>query len=200
MDQQRPETWFATASLAITTVIGCKNGSWPCVIPVRSGNGGESNSALRRWWDGRVPGRCGRARASRRNGPGRRVPRSGRAWLRALSMAGPWLRCLAGRRRASGSSRAGAHGPGGSGSTPAPPMTGRRGGVAGCNRAGTRFRRLAAWVLVAIAASAFGTPALADSHCDATDTNELWCATMTVAVSGNNTPDSKILLLGCLAA
>ena len=96
------------------------------------------------------------------------------------------MRWPAGRRPAE-FSRAGTQRTGGSGSTPAPPMTGRRGGVAGCNRAGTRFRRLAAWVLVAIAASAFGTPALADSHCDATDTNELWCATMTVAVSGNNT-------------
>ena len=52
---------------------------------------------------------------------------------------------------------------------------------------GARVHRLAASLLVAIAASAFGTPALADSHCDATDANELWCATMTVAVSGNNT-------------
>ena len=42
---------------------------------------------------------------------------AGRAWLQALSMAGPWLRCLAGRCRASGSSRAGAHGPGGLGSS-----------------------------------------------------------------------------------
>ena len=415
MDQQQFEAGLAATSLATTTVVERKIGGWPCVVRVRSGDRGEPNSALRRWRDGRVPGRCDRvrARASRRNGPGRRVPgqaghgcgrsrwpgrgcdalrgaagrrghrapghtgpavwappnrprfrrglraaaldavqerdagveprgdglqrgfsraasrpprrltrteaaggggkcseqgspslarrtqahsapptnarpargvrditrqrphlstrptpaerrpsathaatsasravlcrdrvasscpreegsqsdmptqrRSGVAlrgatarqvdqeqegrshenqtmreeslkmnrkpqagtWTKAGSEAlkGHWMRWPAGRRPAE-FSRAGAQRTGGSGSTPAPPMTGRRGGVAGCNRAGTRFRRLAAWVLVAIAASAFGTPALANSHCDETDTNELLCATMTVAVSGNNT-------------
>ena len=64
---------------------------------------------------------------------------TGPTWLRTLATAGPWLRCLAGRCRESGSSRAGAHGPDG------------------------RLRRLAAALLVAIAASAFGAPALAQT-------------------------------------
>ena len=38
---------------------------------------------------------------------------TGPTWLRTLATAGPWLRCLAGRCRESGSSRAGAHGPDG---------------------------------------------------------------------------------------
>ena len=42
------------------------------------------------------------------------------------------------------------------------------------------FRRLAAALVVTIAASAFGAPALAQTHCDATDANELWCTTLTV--------------------
>ena len=76
MDQQQLEAGLAATSLATTTVVERKIGGWPCVVRVRSGDRGEPNSALRRWRDGRVPGRCGRvrARASRRNGPGRRVP------------------------------------------------------------------------------------------------------------------------------
>ena len=86
---------------------------------------------------------------------------AGRAWLRALATAGPWLRCLAGRCRASGSSRAGAHGPGGSGPShpsPVPARSARRGAVAGRNRGGGagRFRRLAASLLVTIAAYLLG--------------------------------------------
>ena len=84
---------------------------------------------------------------------------AGRSWLRALAAAGPWLRCLAGRCRASGSSHAGAHGPGGSGSShpsPVPARPARRGGAG-------RFRRLAASLLVAIAVIAFGAPALAQT-------------------------------------
>ena len=50
------------------------------------------------------------------------------------------------------------------------------------------LRRLGAALVVAIAASAFGAPALAQTHCDATDANELWCASLTVGtgtLSGN---------------
>ena len=85
----------------------------------------------------------------------------------------------AGRRRASGSSRARAHGSGVSGSphpSPVPVWPGRRAG------GGARFRRLAVSLLVAVAASAFGTPALAQMtpvHCTSEPT-ELWCATLTV--------------------
>ncbi len=85
-----------------------------------------------------------------------------RSWLRSLAAAGPWLRRLAGALPGvSGSSRAGAHGPSGFGLLP--PVSrfprGRR------NRAGDMglFRRLAASLFVAIAASAFGAPALAQT-------------------------------------
>ena len=123
-----------------------------------------------------------------------------RSWLRSLAAAGPWLRRLAGALPSvSGSSRAGAHGPGGFGLLP--PVSrfprGRR------NRAGDMglFRRLAASLFVAIAASAFGTPALAQAHCDAADPNELLCATMTVAVSGNDTGfrDTAVDMFGMLS-
>ena len=115
---------------------------------------------------------------------------AGRAWLRALAAAGPWLRCLAGRCRGSGSSRAGAHGPGGSGSShpsPVPARLARRSAVAGRSRAGGGwFRRLAASLLVALAASAFGAPALAQTHCDSSDPLELWCATLTVGTTSQS--------------
>ena len=121
---------------------------------------------------------------------------AGRAWLRALATAGPWLRCLAGRCGASGSSRAGAHGPGGSGSSHPSPVRARparRGAVAERNRAGGagRFRRLAASLLVAIAASAFAAPALAQTTCNAPDLagrTQIW--TNTLNVGGPNTEDA----------
>ena len=50
------------------------------------------------------------------------------------------------------------------------------------------LRRLGAALVVAIAASAFGAPALAQTHCDATVANELWCTSLTVGtgtLSGN---------------
>ena len=103
---------------------------------------------------------------------------AGRSWLRALATAGPWLRCLAGRRRTSGSSRAGAQGPGGSGSShpsPVPARPARRGSVAGCNRRGAvvRFRRLAASCagLVVLAALAVAAPARAQDTTLVTNTS-----------------------------
>ena len=109
---------------------------------------------------GAVGGR-GRVEFSSAMVAGRAGSGAGRAWLRALAAAGPWLRCLKGRRRALGSSRAGAHGPGGSGSShssPVPARPARRGAVAGRSRAGGagRFHRLAASLLVAIAPSVPG--------------------------------------------
>ena len=106
--------------------------------------------------------------------------------LRALATAGAWLRWPAGRRRASGSSRARVHGSGVSGSphpSPVPVWPGRRAG------GGDRFRRLAASLLVAIVASAFGAPALAQitpAHCTS-DPLELWCASLTVGSTAAGT-------------
>ena len=93
---------------------------------------------------------------------------AGPAWLRALAAAGPWLRWPAGRCRTSGSSHAGAHGPGGSGSSHPSPVRARparRGAVAGRNRAGGgRFRRLAASLLVfAVLGTALPSPAAAQT-------------------------------------
>ena len=39
------------------------------------------------------------------------------------------------------------------------------------------LRRLGAALLVAIAASAFGGPALAQTPCDPTNANQIWCVT-----------------------
>ena len=88
---------------------------------------------------------------------------AGPAWLRALAAAGPWLRWPAGRCRTSGSSHAGAHGPGGSGSSHPSPVPARRSAVAGRSRAGGgRFRRLAASLLVfAVLGTALPSPAAA---------------------------------------
>ena len=78
---------------------------------VRSGDGGGSNSALRWWPDGRVPGRCGdrvRARASRRNGPGWREPRQaghGCGLSRRPGRGCDALRGVAGRNRGGGMGR-----------------------------------------------------------------------------------------------
>ena len=60
--------------------------------------------------------------------------------------------------------------------------------MAGRSRAGAagRFRRLAASLLVAIAASALGAPALAQTHCDSSDPLELWCATLTVGTTSQS--------------
>ena len=94
---------------------------------------------------------------------------AGPAWLRALAAAGPWLRWPAGRCRTSGSSHAGAHGPGGSGSSHPSPVRARparRGAVAGRSRAGGagRFRRLAASLLVfAVLGTALPSPAAAQT-------------------------------------
>ena len=90
---------------------------------------------------------------------------AGPAWLRALAAAGPWLRWPAGRCRTSGSSRAGAHGPGGSGSSHPSPVPARRSAVAGRSRAGGgRFRRLAASLLVfAVLGTALPSPAAAQT-------------------------------------
>ena len=55
--------------------------------------------------------------------------------------------------------------------------------VRACANGGARFRCLAASLLVAIAASGFGAPALAQmapAHCTPSDPLELWCATLTV--------------------
>ena len=48
---------------------------------------------------------------------------------------------------------------------------------------GARLRRLLAALLVVLGTAA-GAPALAQTHCDTTDPNELWCATLTVGQSG----------------
>ena len=93
---------------------------------------------------------------------------AGPAWLRALAAAGPWLRWPAGRCRTSGSSRAGAHGPGGSGSShpsPVPARSARRSAVAGRSRAGGgRFHRLAASLFVfAVLGTALPSPAAAQT-------------------------------------
>ena len=49
-----------------------------------------------------------------------------------------------------------------------------------------RVRLLAGSLLVMLSAL-FATPAQAQSHCDATDPDELWCATLTVGSGGGNT-------------
>ena len=59
----------------------------------------------------------------------------------------------------------------------------RRAATYAAKRGGVRFRRLAVALLVAIAASALPTPALAQmtpAHCNPSDPLELWCATLTV--------------------
>ena len=98
-----------------------------------------------------------------------------RSWLRALAAAGPCLRCLAGRRRTSGSSRAGAQGPGGSGSShpsPAPARPARHGAVSGRSPAGGMgwVRRFAASLFV-FAVLGTALPAAAQT--------DVWTATLT---------------------
>ena len=158
---------------------------------MRSGDGGKSNSALRWCPAGRVPGRCGRVRvrASRRSGPERRVP--GQAGHGCGLSRRPGRGCDALRGAAGGP---GHRAPGRTGpAVRAHPIRPRfpRGLRAaapwpGAAAGGGWFRRLAASLLVALAASAFGAPALAQTHCDSSDPLELWCATLTVGTTSQS--------------
>ena len=121
-----------------------------------------------------------------------RKPQPG-TWTKAGSwtLSGHWLRGAAERRHASACSRTEPQDRSSSNSALPPPddCAPRGHGRAQPHGRRRRFRRLFAALAVALAASAFGAPALAQTpaHCNDLDPLELWCASLTVGSHGGGT-------------